>query len=33
LLHRPPPLPPAAAVGGRLAGEAATRAFRWTLAS
>jgi uncharacterized protein (DUF2236 family) len=33
MLHLPPPLPIADEVVGRLAGELATRAFRWTLAS
>jgi uncharacterized protein (DUF2236 family) len=33
MLHLPPPLPIADEVVGRLAGEAATRVFRWTLAS
>jgi uncharacterized protein (DUF2236 family) len=33
MLHLPPPLPIADDVVGRLAGEVATRAFRWTLAS
>ena len=33
MLHLPPPLPIADDVVGRLAGELATRAFRWTLAS
>jgi uncharacterized protein (DUF2236 family) len=33
MLHLPPPLPIADEVVGRVAGEVATRAFRWTLAS
>jgi hypothetical protein len=33
MLHLPPPLPVADDVVGRIAGELATRAFRWTLAS
>ena len=33
MLHLPPPLPIADEVVGRLSGELATRAFRWTLAA
>jgi uncharacterized protein (DUF2236 family) len=33
MLHLPPPVPIADEVVGRLAGELATRAFRWTLAA
>jgi hypothetical protein len=33
MLHLPPPLPIADGIVGQVAGELATRAFRWTLAA